>query len=206
MFFQRGSKKSNFRKKPKHPVRLEVEALEPRFLLVASPLNGMLSGGASTLTATREVPLGATVAWFSDTDPQPIASDFKATVDWGDGTALDTSASVSAYFSGFLVTGSHTYTALGTDPLSVTITDQDGASLTVTGSVTVTDFPITVSASPISATAGNSFNGPVASFTGTAAGQATAQINWGDGSQPGSGTISGPFNGSYECPYLRPER
>jgi hypothetical protein len=63
------------------------------------------------------------------------------------------------------------------------------------------DVPITATGTTISATEGASFAGTVATFTdpdtSATAGEYTATIDWGDGSLPTAGTISGPLGGPF---------
>ena len=78
---------------------------------------------ASTNLAVTSVPL----ATFTDGNSAATASDFKASVNWGDtSTSLGV---ISGPVGGkYTVTGSHTYTALGPKPIQVTITDDGGAT------------------------------------------------------------------------------
>jgi hypothetical protein len=63
----------------------------------------------------------AAVATFTDANPNEIAADLSATINWGDGT---TSAGIISEQSGvFTVTGTHTYATDGSFNESVTITD-----------------------------------------------------------------------------------
>ncbi len=142
----------------------------------------------------------AQVAVFSDADPAGVATDYEATIDWGDGTPL-TSGSVSlipARGTTFQVTGTHTYDVEGNDQLTVTISDHEGGATTVAkGSVTIADAPLSAAATPppVTATVGQPFSGAVAAFSaifGTYAKPITdftATINWGDGSAPTQGTL-----------------
>jgi len=76
------------------------------------------------------------VAIFSDFDPSAAVKNFTATIDWGDGF---TSAGVlSANLSGgFVVSGSHTYLAGGTFPVTVAIADLGGSELMIVNPATV---------------------------------------------------------------------
>ncbi|MEH2564263.1 beta strand repeat-containing protein [Bradyrhizobium sp. AZCC 2289] len=89
---------------------------------VAVAEHDVLAGQGTTLTAVSGQPLAnATVATFTDTDTAALASDFLATIDWGDGT---TSAGTIAGSNGlFAVSGTHTYATTGQDTITVTMTD-----------------------------------------------------------------------------------
>jgi hypothetical protein len=89
-----------------------------------------LSGTGTSFNAIARSSFTGTVAHFTDANPNGVSSDYAATIDWGDGTS--SLASVGAAATGFNVTGSHAYSAAGTFPLSIVITDAvGGASTTV---------------------------------------------------------------------------
>ncbi len=88
------------------------------------------------VSATAGVQFNGTVATFTEAVPDTVASDYTATIEWGDGTA--TAGTVSAASGGgFAVSGSHTYASGGTYATSVKITDVQGASATATSTATV---------------------------------------------------------------------
>ena len=82
------------------------------------------------------------VAKFTDGDPTASASQFTASIAWGDG---QTSAGVVSALSGggFSVSESasysHAYAAAGTYQVSVQVADVDGSSVTIASTATVTD-------------------------------------------------------------------
>ena len=78
---------------------------------------------------------GVTVATFTDTDTANLASDFTATINWGDGSGA-TAGTVSGGNGTFTVTGSHTYTAAGSDTVSVTLSDDAPGTTTATANST----------------------------------------------------------------------
>ena len=153
-----------------------------------------------------------TVATFTDGNPLGTAADFTAVIDWGDGSTTAGKIMVSSPNPGntyYVVpdpaTNTHTYDETGVPPqilpyiLKVTITDVDGATVTVQGTATVADANLVLAAgvpdlsvnegSPLSA-AGDI---AVATFVDTNPEAdaerlhrqrqfGTALINWGDGS------------------------
>ena len=86
------------------------------------------------VNAELNTPFQGTVATFTDADPGGTVSDYTATIDWGDGSPLD-QGTISAQGSGFVVTGSHTYTQAGSPTITVQITDAGGATASTTSTV-----------------------------------------------------------------------
>jgi hypothetical protein len=152
-----------------------------------------LTGTKAMITASEGQANNVTVATFSDTNLAP-ASDFTASIDWGDGTT--TGGTVSGSNGVFSVNGSHTYNEEGSFTLKTTISD-DGtgtSKATVANSVQVADGGLTVTAATVTPTVAVSFTGAVATFTdanpsGTPS-DFTATINWGDGTPGSTGTIT----------------
>jgi hypothetical protein len=83
-----------------------------------------------------------TVASFTDSNAAAVASNFTATINWGDGT---TSAGTITGGPTFLVSGTHTYAVGGTFTVSVTISDAAPG----TGTATVLDTATPVSPVPV---------------------------------------------------------
>ena len=95
------------------------------------------------LTATAVTPspssppptLGGAIATFTDTFPSDTAASFTVSIDWGDGTSLDTTSGKVTFANGvYTVSGNHTYASpiftASELPITVTIT-----SLTAEGVV-----------------------------------------------------------------------
>ena len=154
--------------------------------------------GATEGTATPVAP----VAHFTDGNPLADASDFTATISWGDGTtSLGTVGAASG--GGFDVTASHAYvTAFSDGVLTVLVSDIGGQ--TTSGSVsgvTVADVPLTMgSITPLAATEGLTSSGVMAHFTDgntlAVPGDFAATITWADGTTS-LGTVSGS-GGSFD--------
>ncbi|WP_422926635.1 PKD domain-containing protein [Singulisphaera sp. PoT] len=97
---------------------------------------------------TPPVFVGA-VGTFTDANPLGTIADFKAMIDWGDGTPLTAGTlTVSQGTPVFTVSGSHTYADAGvnggngTYTIQVFVEDDDGKRLTITNTATVADRPI----------------------------------------------------------------
>jgi VCBS repeat-containing protein len=128
----------------------------------------------------------ATVATFIDDNPFSAASDFAATIDWGDGQT-SSGTIVDSPLGGYQVIGTHTYASIGAYVTKVTVretgrgTHQGSAS----ARVSVADQTLTATGLTFDATEDLPFTGSVATFTDADAGGSTgdfsALIQWGDG-------------------------
>jgi hypothetical protein len=165
----------------------------------------------TTVSGTAGVPLtGVLVATFMDTGTPGLPSDYTASINWGDGT---TNAATSITSQGtpngivFSVFGTHTYAAIGTYPLTVTITK------TATGAVAIASGHAVISATgitPGTATALSASTGValaatsiIGTFTDTntsePASDFTAVIDWSDGSPTSIGTVvAGTTAGTFD--------
>jgi hypothetical protein len=146
-----------------------------------------LAASSTTISSTEgTVITSATVATFTDANPNAAASDFTATIDWGDGTS--TSGTVVAQSGGgFAVDGTHTYADEGKYAVSTTIKDVGGSTASATSSARVADADVLIGhGRRLRAHVNQALeNVVVASFkdayTGNVASDFTAAINWGDG-------------------------
>ena len=141
-----------------------------------------------------------TVATFTDTDTVNVASDFSATINWGDGSS-PTAGVISDLAGAITVTGSHTYAATGQDTVTVTLSDDAPGTATATATSTANvGQQLAGQLSLSAATEGVVLiDQTVATFTDTNASDTaaafTAMIDWGDGTT-NAGTLSGS-NGSF---------
>jgi uncharacterized protein (TIGR03118 family) len=158
-----------------------------------------LDPGQPDVSATEGTPFSGAVATFSDLDPNSVASDYTATINWGDGH--QTPGTIASNGSGgFNVSGTNTFGDEGVVPISVLVQDFGGAELTLHNSADVADAPVQITGGfNIDASEGEQFSGPVSGFTNPgssdSANEFTALINWGDGATT-PGTITGG-NGSF---------
>ncbi len=65
------------------------------------------------VSATADAQFNGTVATFTEAVPDTVASDYTATIDWGDGTSTTAGTISAASGGGFAVSGSHTYASGG---------------------------------------------------------------------------------------------
>jgi Bacterial Ig-like domain (group 3) len=96
-----------------------------------------LQGGEGVPFFARAVPVSGVVASFTDADLGGTASDYAATIDWGDGTS--SAGAVGTLRSGFTVSGSHTYREDRNYPVIVHIADVGGSTTSVDSSAHVSE-------------------------------------------------------------------
>ncbi len=80
----------------------------------------------------------AVLATFTDSAPNISASDFTASIDWGDGISTPSTTVTLAGSGTFDVLGTHTYTAAGTYTFNIQVTDNQNRKVTASGTATVT--------------------------------------------------------------------
>jgi len=165
----------------------------------ATVADAPISASGSAVAATEGQAFTGTVATFTDPDTSASGGEYTAVIDWGDGTPAS-SGNVSGSGGSFTVSGSHVYADEGTDTVKVTITDADNASSTATASATASVGDAALGATGVNRPVPQSFTGTVATFSdanpSAPASDFTAMIDWGDGSAPAPGTVSGTA-GSY---------
>jgi hypothetical protein len=162
-----------------------------------------LSASGVTLQATVGATFTGVIATFTTSDATASAGNFQVTINWGDGTPLDTtSSSVTGSGGTFSVSGTHTYAASGSFPIAITIVDLNltmtsvgGSTATVTSTAKVASAPLAVSGTAITVPHGVlASNVIVATFTDTGGakpvGSYLATIDWGDHTDATVGTIS----------------
>jgi hypothetical protein len=151
--------------------------------LVAFPPAGQVAAQGLGVAASPGAAFTGTVATF--TAPAGKATDYSATIAWGDGSTTPGSIVPDPANPGtFDVNGSHTYAQIGSFPVTVSIQGPGGSTATAHSLVTSTiPGPLTAEGVDVAALAGMGFTGLVATFTdpgGPTAGY-TASILWGDG-------------------------
>ncbi|HWB13519.1 MAG TPA: DUF4214 domain-containing protein [Pirellulales bacterium] len=161
----------------------------------------LVAGTATTVSTTEGATFTGTVATFTNTtNPTAPASDFTATIDWGDGTTG--TGTVSGTGGAFTVTGSHVYAEEGTSTATVILADDapGTAAATATASVTAEDATLSATGTAVTTAAGSAFSGAVASFTdanpGATGSDFTASIDWGDGTTT-AGTVASNGSGGF---------
>jgi hypothetical protein len=165
----------------------------------------------AAITITQTTPLSAVsgvstgtvaLAIFTDANPNPDINDLSATVDWGDGTPVDTNITIVDNMDGtFSARGGHTYTNGGAFAYAITINDRGGASDSKNVSVTVSGITISNFSPPTGVLEGNATGTlTLATFndsnSGLGVADFSATIHWGDGTSD-AGTIVDNGNGTF---------
>ncbi len=144
-------------------------------------------------TANAGASFNVTVATFTDANLGDTASDFGATIDWGDGspstvgtiTLTGTSTVDMMTVNDFSISGSHVYATPGTESLTVTLIDQHNSMSYTMSTANVSGAVLTPLPTTFNASLDQPFSGIVGSFfdTNTADSTATlsATITWGNG-------------------------
>jgi hypothetical protein len=148
----------------------------------------------SPFQAVEGATFAGSVAMLTSTNPAAVASDFTATVQWGDG--YSSAGSITSNPSGgFLVSAMHVYAEAGTYTVVVTAGESGGSPAIGSESVTVADAALHASglALPASSTP---FSGVVATFTDDnpsgLVGDYSAGIDWGDGTSSAGAVSAAP--------------
>jgi hypothetical protein len=156
----------------------------------------------TTINSVEGAPFTGVVATFTDPDATATASEYSATINWGDGSA-PTAGTITGPTGGpFSVIGTHTYIEEGTYPITIVITDVDNPTNTATATSTanVADAPLTATCT--NKVSGQMFSGVVASFTDAnpfaTVADFTATINWGDLTLPTPGTVTQTGVGAFD--------
>ena len=170
--------------------------------------NPAVTATGNSFSATEGQAFSGTVATFTDPDSTAKASDYSASINWGDGTT--SSGTISGSPSAFTVTGGHTYAEEGSFKPTVAIVDNGGSgnNATVTDTASVADGALKASGVAPTLT-GTTASGTVATFTDSDPGGTpadySASITWGDGATT-TGTVakgSGGFTVSGNHTYGR---
>ena len=145
-----------------------------------------LTAQGTTATATEGQMASLTLASFSDPNANALNGDFQVSINWGDGTPVDSADAVNGSPSAFSVVASHPYAESGNFVALVTITDSGGATATASTIVTVADAALTASGVNFSTTVGQPLgNEPVATFVdanpASQASDFSVSIDWGNG-------------------------
>ena len=153
---------------------------------------GVQSVGVQTqvVSTPEDTTFNKIVATFLVNGGGTQASDFSASIAWGDGNTSNASSIVDNGDGTYSIYGSHQYAEGGTYTFTVSVTDTSGGISANTGTAQVADLPINASPYPITQNTAEdtTYTGPVALFTdtdpdATTANQYQVKVSWYD---PGS--------------------
>lgn len=168
--------------------------------------NAIIVVTTAPIAPAATVPFSGTVATVVDDDTSRLATNYSASIDWGDGSDATVGTVTLTSAGHFSVAGSHTFAAPATHSLAVTITDASGgvgANSTGILDITVGALPIdslAMSHTTINATELTSFDASaLATFTSDVnapIGSFTATITWGD-DQTSAGEVTTDSAGNF---------
>jgi hypothetical protein len=156
-----------------------------------TPTGGFLVTGVEGADAGSQ-----TVATFTDPGGAEVASDYSASINWGDGTPATIGTITGPGVGGvFTVTADHTYGEEGSFPISVTLSHETASTALASSTATVSDPKVVATGTSITAIACLPLTGvTVATFTDPGGAEPNpsdpsgtinnhyqvASINWGD--------------------------
>jgi RHS repeat-associated protein len=149
----------------------------------ANVTDASLSPSSTSLSTTEGATFTGSLGQFTDAGGGEV-SDFTATINWGDGKTSPGTVAAGGGTGVYTVSGSHTYDDEGNFSVSVSVSDDGGASAAWTDPMTVKDAPLSGSANALSMPEGGSYSGVVANFSDgfpEAISAYGATIQWGDG-------------------------
>jgi hypothetical protein len=167
----------------------------------ASVADAPISAAGVALSITEGTAFSGVVATFTDPDPGAVATDYTATIAWGDGTTSAGSIAFNPARAAFTVSGSHTYAQAGSYAAVVSIGDYGGSKAQANDAATIADAPLTAVGTALSATEGTAFSGVVATFTdpdpAATVADYSATIAWGDGTTSAGSIAFNPTRAAF---------
>ena len=164
----------------------------------ATVTNAPVSTAGAAIRVVSGTPFSGVVGTFTVASPIAAATDYAATIDWGDGSAPTPGTVTANPAGGFAVAGAHVYTT-GVYATTVHITEGPNPRATIAGTATALDAPIAVTLATVSAREGFPFATILASFTdpdpSTTLGSFAATIAWGDGTADAGVITPNPAGG-----------
>jgi uncharacterized protein (TIGR03118 family) len=163
-----------------------VQVFEAPLDAAAAPLAGFEGFPLLTAAGSDVVP----VATFTDVNTFATPIDFRATIDWGDGSSGGGTILAGGLPGSFIVVASHRYAEAGTYPTNILIDDSagdnGGARAVTTGAAVIADAPLVrVVTAPVSGVEGQGLSAvTLGAFTDINPSAKTADfavtIGWGD--------------------------
>jgi hypothetical protein len=197
-----------------YPITVSVMNQTPTTITatgVANVASVALTSSAVNIDVNKGTAFTMQVAEFMNANTSAFTTSFKASINWGDGTA-PSSGMISSIpgpsgFATFAVVGSHTYAQPGSFPVVTTISNADGQAAIATGTATVPSAtPVIVPTGLLLTTAQNTAvpsSTVVGAFTCTQtpvpdSSSFTAVINWGDGQTTAGSVVGTGTSGDFD--------
>ena len=114
-----------------------------------------ISAGGTAVNAIVGKAFSGQVATLIDGNPLATVADFVATINWGDGTPASV-GTIGAGLGGFVVSGTHTYSKVGSYTTTISVADTGGSSASTQGPARVSSPPGPVTTEPPSVKSSNS--------------------------------------------------
>ena len=108
--------------------------------VIDSPI---ITQGVSNFTVTAGTPFTARIATFTGADTAAYVGEYHITINWGDGTALDTLSGTVSGTGSLDVLGTHTYDPKKKQTFTVQITIADSEGTEATATTRIYDPPAT---------------------------------------------------------------
>src|SRR5207302_1667492 len=121
----------------------------------AGVADAALTATGSPVSTIEGAFFSGVVATLSDADPNALASDYTATIDWGDGSAVGSGTVAANASGGFDISGSHSYAEEGGHAVTITIADAGGSRVTSVSQVRVADASLTITSASVTKPAPN---------------------------------------------------
>jgi PKD repeat protein len=102
----------------------------------ATVADAPITATGTTLSGVEGAAVSGVVAHVSDANLGGSASDFSATINWGDGSAAGSGA-IGGSGGSYTVSGSHVYATPGTYTVTVAVADTGGSTATATSTVKI---------------------------------------------------------------------
>jgi len=144
----------------------------------------------------------AVIGRLNDTDPAGTPGNFSATVNWGDGTPVESGTVAKdptvAGPGHYMVTGSHQYAKAGAYTIVILASGNNGADITVRSPAIISAGPVVAEGVDIAVSAPTIAGRIVATFQDSRAGAVSdysALVDWGDGTTSAGTIVKVPAGG-----------
>jgi hypothetical protein len=114
---------------------------------VNGPVDAPIEASAYDRSAYTDFPFLPLVGSVQTMNPNSVAGDLTASIDWGDGSVPSQGTVLGTALTGFAITSDHEYAKAGTYTTTITVKDVGGSVSVAHGTITVSDFTYTTSGS-----------------------------------------------------------